>query len=143
MLVNMRKLSLLKFRCGCTSTEIFLFLPWLARLVGLPNGRVAADGSPGRMDDRRVVRNFKLEPTARGIQSRKAILRVVYWFEREGFLVLTGMTRPVLGESCTTPLKGFAIFPRYQKTKNKKNRFVTLDETWNHHYIPESREGSK
>ena len=24
--------------------EIILFLPWLARLVGLPNGRVAADG---------------------------------------------------------------------------------------------------
>ena len=30
---------------------IFLFLPWLARLVGLPNGRVPADGSPGRTDD--------------------------------------------------------------------------------------------
>ena len=40
---------------------ILLFLPWLARLVGLPNGRVAADGSPGRTDDGRVVRDFKLE----------------------------------------------------------------------------------
>ena len=28
-----------------------LFLPWLAWLVGLPNGRVAADGSLGRTDD--------------------------------------------------------------------------------------------
>ena len=26
---------------------MFLFLPWLARLVSLPNGRVAADWSPG------------------------------------------------------------------------------------------------
>ena len=46
---------------------IVLFLPWLARLVGLPNGRVSADGSPGRTDDGRVVRDFKLEPTAREV----------------------------------------------------------------------------
>ena len=44
-----------------------LFLPWLARLVSLPNGRVAADGSPGRTDDGRVVRDFKLEPTTREV----------------------------------------------------------------------------
>ena len=25
----------------------FSFLPWFARLVGLPNGRVSSDGSPG------------------------------------------------------------------------------------------------
>ena len=43
---------------------IFLFLPWLSRLVGLPNGRVSADGSPRRTDDGRVVRDFKLELTA-------------------------------------------------------------------------------
>ena len=42
---------------------IALFLPWPARLVGLPNGRVAADGSPEQTDDARVVRDFKLEPT--------------------------------------------------------------------------------
>ena len=35
--------------------------------VGLPNGRVTADGSPGRTDDGRVVRHFKLEPTAREV----------------------------------------------------------------------------
>ena len=46
---------------------IFLFLPWLARLIGMSNGRVGADGSPGRMDDGRVVRDFKLEPTAREV----------------------------------------------------------------------------
>ena len=46
---------------------IFLFLPWLAQLVGLPNGRAAADGSPGRTDDGRVVRAFKMEPTAREV----------------------------------------------------------------------------
>ena len=46
---------------------IFLFLPWLARLFGLPNGRVSADGSPGRTDDGRVARDFKLEPTAREV----------------------------------------------------------------------------
>ena len=47
--------------------EIALFLPWLARLVGLPNGRVAADGSTGRTDDGRVVRDFKLEPITREV----------------------------------------------------------------------------
>ena len=46
---------------------IALFLPWLARLVGLPNGRVAMDGSPGRTDDGRVVRDFKLKPTTREV----------------------------------------------------------------------------
>ena len=46
---------------------IYLFLPWLARLVGLPNGRVFADGSSGRSNDGRVVRDFKLEPTAREV----------------------------------------------------------------------------
>ena len=46
---------------------IALFLPWPARLVSLPNGRVAADGSPGRTDDGRVVRDFKLEPTTREV----------------------------------------------------------------------------
>ena len=39
--------------------EISLFLPWLARIVGLPNGRVSADGSPGQTDDGRDVRDFK------------------------------------------------------------------------------------
>ena len=42
---------------------IALFLPWPARLVSLPNGRVVANGSPGRTNDGRVVRDFKLEPT--------------------------------------------------------------------------------
>ena len=50
-----------------TGGGLFLSLPWLAQLVGLPNGRVPADGSPGRMDDGRVVRDFKLEPTAREV----------------------------------------------------------------------------
>ena len=63
--------------------EIFLFLSWLARLVGLPNERVAVDGSPRQTDDGRVVRDFKLEPTGREVQSRNAVLRAVYRFERE------------------------------------------------------------
>ena len=46
---------------------IALFLPWPARLVNLPNGRVAADGSSGRTDGGRVVRDFKLEPTTREV----------------------------------------------------------------------------
>ena len=46
---------------------IFLFLPWLVRLVGFPNGRVAADGSPGRTDDGRVIRDVELKPTAREV----------------------------------------------------------------------------
>ena len=33
----------------------------------LPNARVAADGSPGRTDDGRVVCDFKLEPTSREV----------------------------------------------------------------------------
>ena len=50
-----------------TGGEIFLFLSRLARLVVLPNGRVAADGSSGPTDDGRVVRDFKLEPTTREV----------------------------------------------------------------------------
>ena len=46
---------------------IILSIPWLARLVSFPNGRVAADGSPGRTDDGRIVRDFKLEPTVREV----------------------------------------------------------------------------
>ena len=61
-----------------------------------------------------------MEPTAREDQSRKAVPRVVYWFERGGFLVLTGMPRPVLGESCTKSIKDFAIFPPHQKKNNKQ-----------------------
>ena len=38
-----------------------------SRLVGMPNRRVAADRSPGLTDDGRVVRDFKLEPTAREV----------------------------------------------------------------------------
>ena len=55
-----------------------LLIPsWLARLAGLPNGRVPADGSPGRTDDGRDVRDFQLEPTAREVNSRKAVPRSV------------------------------------------------------------------
>ena len=50
-----------------TGGEIFLFLPRLARLVGLPKGRAATDGSSGRTDDGRVVRDFKLEPITREV----------------------------------------------------------------------------
>ena len=40
--------------------------PWLARLVGLLNRHVAADGSPGQTDDGKVS-SFKLEPTDREV----------------------------------------------------------------------------
>ena len=50
-----------------TGGGIFLLLSWLARPAGLPNGRVSADGNLGRTDDGRVVRDFKLEPTAREV----------------------------------------------------------------------------
>ena len=49
------------------SGGVFLFPPWLAQLLGLPNGRVAADGSPGRTDNGRIVRDFKMEPIAREV----------------------------------------------------------------------------
>ena len=39
---------------------------------------------------------------------------------REGVLVSTGMSRSVLGESCTTSIKDFAIFPPHQEKKKKK-----------------------
>ena len=57
--------------------EIFSFLPWLARLVGLPNGRVAADGSPERTDDVRVVRDkcFVLLITRKFISIFMGLLR--------------------------------------------------------------------
>ena len=58
---------------------IFLFLPWLVRLVGFPNGRVAADGSPGRTDDGRVIRDVELKPTAREVWGQKAVSRAVYF----------------------------------------------------------------
>ena len=45
--------------------------------------------------------------------------RAMYWFVRGIFLVLTGMPRPVLGESCTASMKDFAIFPPRQKKKKK------------------------
>ena len=45
--------------------------------------------------------------------------RAVYWYERGGFLVLRGIPRPVLGESCRTSIKYFAIFPPRQKNKIK------------------------
>ena len=52
----------------------------MARLVGLPNGRVTADGSPGQTDDGRVARDFKLESTfvcvRRGAE-REAVGRAV------------------------------------------------------------------
>ena len=44
-----------------------LIPPWLARLVGMPNRSVPADESPGRTYDGRVVRDFKLKPTAREV----------------------------------------------------------------------------
>ena len=36
-------------------------------------------------------------------------------------MVLTGMPRPVLGESCTTSIKDFAIFPPHQKKRNVRD----------------------
>ena len=93
------------------------------QLVGSLSARVAADESPGRTDDRRVVRDFKLGPTAREVKNRKVVPQAVYWFERGGFLVLTGMPRPVLGESCTPHIKDFTIFPPHQKKKKSYARF--------------------
>ena len=48
----------------------------------------------------------------------RLVPRVVYWFERGFFLVLTGMPRPVLGESYTTSIKDFSIFPHQKKRIN-------------------------
>ena len=46
---------------GClrrSGEESVVFLPWVARLVGLPSGRVAAGGGSEGTDDERVVRDF-------------------------------------------------------------------------------------
>ena len=48
---------------------------------------------------------------------------MVYWSERGVFLVLTGMLRPALGESSTTSIKDFAIFPPHEKKIKKRERF--------------------
>ena len=37
--------------------------------------------------------------------------------QERGFLVLTDIPIPVLGESCTTSIKDFAFFPPHQKKK--------------------------
>ena len=66
-----------------------------------------------------------MEPTIREVQSRKAVPQVVYWFERGGSLVLTGMPRPVLGESWTTSIKDFAMSP-HQKKKKKMMQCLEL-----------------
>ena len=50
-----------------TGGGIFIFLPWLARLAGLPNGRVPADGSPGRTDDWKSRTRLYAGPTAREV----------------------------------------------------------------------------
>ena len=45
------------------------------------------------------------------------------------FLVLTGMPRPVLGESCTLSIKYFAIFPPHQKKNpNTHIPFLTIHQ---------------
>ena len=46
----------------------------------------------------------------------------MYWFVRGGVLVLTGMPRLILGESCTTSIQDFAIFPPHKK--KKKSNFI-------------------
>ena len=43
-----------------------------------------------------------------------------------GFLFLIGMPRPALGESCTTSLKDFVIFPPHQKKNNNNNKLKLL-----------------
>ena len=48
-----------------------------------------------------------------------------------GFLVLTGMPRPVLREFCTTSIKDFAIFPPHQEKKKKE--VVTNSKTESQH----------
>ena len=45
----------------------FLVFSWLVWPIGSPSARVAADEGPGRTDNGRVVRDFKLEPTAREV----------------------------------------------------------------------------
>ena len=92
-------------------------------------GGGAVEIASGRTDDERVVRDYKPKPTAREVWSRKAVPRAVYWFERGGFLVLTGMPSFILGESCTTSIKDFAIFPPRQKKKeNARYPIVVGDE---------------
>ena len=48
---------------------------------------------------------------------------------REGVLVLTGMPRPILGESCTTSIKDFDIFPPHKK-KNEYHLGFWATSTW-------------
>ena len=66
---------------------ILLFLPWLMRLVGLPNWRVAADGSLEQADDGRFVRNLSWnQPPVKFKAERRSRRRYigsiegVFWF---------------------------------------------------------------
>ena len=56
---------------------------------------------------------------------------MVYWFERGGFLVLTGMPRPVLGESCTTPIKDKIFFTSKFPVGTYSSIYVKFLQTFN------------
>ena len=58
------------------------------------------------------------------IQFNSLVLKKIH--PSSWFFVLTGMPRPVLGESCTTSRKDFTIFPPHQKEKNKSNKSFGL-----------------
>ena len=71
-----------------TGGGIFLFLPWLAQLVSLPNGRVSADGRPSEgmteesyatLSWNQLSAKFKAEKRFRGrcVGSREIYLRLV------------------------------------------------------------------
>ena len=62
-----------------SGVDAFLFLHWLARLVGLPNGGVATDKSPGRTDNGRVVRDLKQELNISEYFETKKCALAMYW----------------------------------------------------------------
>ena len=82
-----------------------------------------------RTDDERAVCDYKPEPTARVVSSRKTV-RGRYIGSREGFfLVLIGMPSLVREKFCTTSIKDFTIFPPHKKKSQslKQIKLATAD----------------
>ena len=71
----------------------------------------------GRTDDGGAVHDLKPETgTIHSLSLKpKGDPASCIMVQERGFLVLTGIPRPMLGESCTTSIKDFAIYTPHKK----------------------------
>ena len=70
---------------------IFLFIPWLVRLVGLSNGRVAADESPGE----RITEESYVTSIRPVIQPMKVIQKISLSIKAKYFSDLANLGKTV------------------------------------------------